>query len=131
MARIVYIILIALVTIASPMPQGIDPGRIYTPDDLNELRAAIAYEECLRTPGCNPNPQSTVRCKLGSGADAMVKDMVDVRTNMGCNPMAGQVLWPTTGQCVQLLTQGPCPPGHWVKLSQIKCKYFSTCVRPG
>ncbi|XP_053633869.1 uncharacterized protein [Cherax quadricarinatus] len=109
-------IMFTVLTVVMATPQGIDPHRIYTPDDLEELNAAIAYEKCLETPGCNPNrPQErgTRRCQLGSGVNTILKDVM----NMQCNPFAGEVLWPPTGSCVRLLTQGPCPRGQWVKLT--------------
>lgn len=119
MERLVFLILATVVTTARPYPQAIlDTDRIYTLDDLNELRRAIAHEECLRTPGCDPYPQPHAQCQLGSGAVTMLRDLVSTRNNIrGCNSMAGRVLWPATNECVELLTQGPCPPGHWVQLS--------------
>ncbi|XP_063847093.1 uncharacterized protein LOC135092476 [Scylla paramamosain] len=36
--------------------------------------------------------------------------------------MAGKVIWPATGECVTLLTQGPCPHGQWVKLEKTTFK---------
>lgn len=99
----------------------VDPTRIYTPDQIDELREAIAYQNCERDPGCNPNlffGNSDAKCSIGAGVDGMLIDMADVRSSgRKCNPFTGEVIWPDTGECVTLLTQGPCPIGSWIKLT--------------
>ncbi|KAK4300975.1 hypothetical protein Pmani_026847 [Petrolisthes manimaculis] len=106
--------------VAAPQEIRLDPTRIYTPGDLKELQIAIAYEKCLNTPGCDTSVRSgNAMCQEGGGVDVLMRDKVGVRTGGAqpdCNSLVGEVLWPETGQCVTLLTQGPCQPGQWVKL---------------
>lgn len=118
---VVLVVFLVLTTVIAA-PQSLDPDKIYTPDDIEELNRAIAHEKCLRTPGCKPNilqQDDNARCKLGAGVDTMLKDM---RVTVHCNPLASEVVWPSTGQCVRLLTQGPCPRGQWVKLTTSEFK---------
>lgn len=119
--------------LAAPQEFTIDTDRIYTPDDLRELQIAIAYEKCVNTPGCDTSIYSYVheqaQCQEGAGVDSLMTDVIGVRSGVGggCNPLVGDVLWPSTGQCVTLLSQGPCPQGQWVKLDsqtlEPKCAY--------
>lgn len=100
----------------------LDTTRIYLPHELDDLLQAAAQESCMRDPNCNPNTflgTHQARCSLGAGAEEMLSSMVNIRTDSvrRCNPFTGEVLWPATGECVTLLTQGPCPPGLWVKLT--------------
>lgn len=62
----------------------------------------------------------------GTGVPELMKDMVGVRIGgnvRDCNSLVGEVLWPETGECVTLLTQGPCQPGQWVKLGNQDREY--------
>jgi len=47
-------------------------------------------------------------------------------TTQLCNE-EGLIYWPDTGLCYSLLTQGPCPEGHWLQLAN-KAPATATCV---
>lgn len=122
-----WILLVATTTVVSAAPQGLDPNMIIFPDEINKLRDRLALEQCRQDPNCDAShtPDFNLGCNSGSsGAETILKNVVNLRTGVGsCNSMTGEVRWPATGECVKLLTQGPCPPGQWVKLALSTCKY--------
>lgn len=95
--------------------------------------------KCLKDPSCTfpPNLKLGHRCKVGGRTKEFAESIMQetkmrVTTRAGgagggaCNKMAGEVVWPSTGECVTLLTQGPCPRGEWVKLR--KSNFTPVCV---
>lgn len=120
---------ILLAATVSAAPQGLDPNMIIFPDEINTIRDRLALEQCRRDPNCAApqNPDFNLSCSSGSGgAENMLRNVINLRSGVGtCNSMIGEVRWPATGECVKLLTQGPCPPGQWVKLTLSTCKYFT------
>ncbi|XP_068223582.1 uncharacterized protein [Palaemon carinicauda] len=125
---ITYIVLNTLTDIICSVSAApnleLDTTRIYFPHELEDLLRATALQNCMKDPNCNPNvPVGTIeaRCSLRAGIDnvpSVSSERISLRTGSPgeCNPFTGEVLWPATGECVTLLTQGPCPPEHWVKM---------------
>ncbi|XP_063613761.1 uncharacterized protein LOC134786993 [Penaeus indicus] len=112
---------ILLAATASAAPQGLDPNTIIFPDEINNIRNRLALEQCRQDPNCATphHPDPNLGCSSGSGgAETMLRNVINLRRGVGtCNSMTREVRWPATGECVKLLTQGPCPPGQWVKLT--------------
>ncbi|XP_050739941.1 uncharacterized protein LOC127010140 [Eriocheir sinensis] len=117
---------------------GVRAQKIYFPTDIEKLRTDIAILKCLEDPNCllPSHLVSGNRCKGGGETKEMIdklKNRINLTTRSGgggggggvCSGVAGEVVWPATGECVELLTQGPCPPGQWVQL--LKTTYEPVC----